>query len=242
MSKQLGLLKRATNPRQYDRTDVDWAAEAADLASPMRTFFWEQIMKHCPNWQGRRVLDIGAGTGWALEEAKRQGAESAVGIEPSAQNVRLSRRLFPRIHMIPGTFEQYRTIQKFDRIMSVMSLPHIGDLSEAFRKVKHLLAEPAGEFVAIVPNYDYYRQKRHGYEVQIEDLDSLSYVTSIKRPFGELVDIVRKEIAYVLAAEAAGLTLQSAEPMPPTEKLMAAEPKYAQYRDVPLVNFFKFRV
>jgi SAM-dependent methyltransferase len=242
MNKQLDLLKRATNPLQYDRTEVSWEAEGKDLSSPMRAFFWEKIMQHCPNWQGRRVLDIGAGTGWALEEAKKLGADTVVGIEPAASNVRISRRLFPRILMVQGTFEDYRTIQKFDRIMSVMSFPHIGDLKAAFQKVRHLMAEPAGEFVTIVPDYDYYRRDRHGYAVTIEDLNSMEFVSSILRDFGEVVDIVRKEIAYVLAAEEAGLTLLAAEPMPPSEELISKVPKYGEFRGVPFTTFLKFRI
>ncbi len=239
MTGKSNLLDRATDPAQYDRQDITWRSES-DLDSPMRTFFWQQIMKHCPDWQGRRVLDIGAGSGWALDEAKKLGASTTIGIEPSAQNVRLSKRLFPRIQMVQGTFEDYRTIQRFDRIISIMSLPHIRNLEEAFARVRLLLAEPAGEFVAIVPDYDYYKRARHDYQVEIEELDSLTYVTSIRRSLGELVDIVRKEMAYVLVGEQAGLQLTVAEPMPPSNQLITQIPKYRDLANTPIMNFFKF--
>jgi SAM-dependent methyltransferase len=239
MDKKDDLLNRATNPEQYDRQGISWKTEIG-LDSPMRKFFWARIMKHCPDWQGRRVLDVGAGTGWALEEARKLGAAATVGVEPSANNLIFSRQLYPKIQMVRGPLEHYHGDLKFDRVLSVMSLPHIRNLGEAFEKIRRLLAEPAGEFVAIVPDYDYYRLQRHGYEVRIQDLNYCEYVTSIKRDLGTLVDIVRKEMAYVLAADGCGLQLKTAEPMPPSEELMEKLPKYKNYRGNVLTNFFKF--
>lgn len=235
------LVEMATDPAQYDRPDLNWNMEGG-MESPIRQFFWKKIMQHCPEWEGRRVLDIGAGTGWAVEAARREGAVMSVGLEPSTRNLKLARQSFPGIKMLQGTLEDYGTMQKYDRILSIMSLPHIRNLKLAFQKIRHLLAEPAGDFVAIVPNYDYYRQRRHDYEVQLEDLNSLEFVTKIKRNFGILTDLVRKEIAYVMAADETGLNLEAAEPMYPSEKLISEIPKYGNLPNQAITNFFRFKV
>ena len=193
-----------------------------------------------PDWAGRRVLDIGAGTGWAVDEVRRMGASLSMGIDPSIKHFFLAQECYPDAFMVYSTLEGFKTRQRFDRIFSIMSLQHIDNLRLGMTKVHDLLV-PGGDFMAIVPNYDYFRLPRHGYEVEITEIDSLQYVTTIKRETGTISDIVRKEIAYVLAGDVVGLDLLEAKSMRLDDILIRQLPKYKNYRGNALFNFLRFR-
>ncbi len=46
---------------------------------------WHELKNMLPNFQGKRVLDLGCGFGWHCRYADEQGAESVIGIDISAK-------------------------------------------------------------------------------------------------------------------------------------------------------------
>jgi 2-polyprenyl-3-methyl-5-hydroxy-6-metoxy-1,4-benzoquinol methylase len=228
---------RATDPTQYD--GLQWINEG--LAHSTRTaFFWDYLEPLATTWEGKRVLDIGAGVGWLVGRALELGAAQAVGIEPSVDHVARGAIDHPQVELHQTTLEEYDAQgQTFDRILGIMSFPHIADLDAAFAKVRTLLADD-GEVVLVVPDYDYFRMPRDGYKIDIQEIDDDSYAVTITRSTGPLADVVRRTSVYEHSARAAGLVLRQEIAMTPTEGQIARAPKYELIRDQALTRLLVF--
>jgi len=235
----MGLLELATDPNQYDRDESGWASEGIGPASPTRAHFWEYLEPFTQRWKGKTLLDIGSGTNWLADLALQQGVEIAIGIEPSVRNVDLSQKLHPDILVIYSTLEEFKLHYQFDIITSLMSLNHLADMNLAFGKISSLL-NGTGEFFAIVGDYDHQRQPRRNYKIELEDLNPDEFVVSITRPFGTLVDIIRRISVYENAARNSGLELVEDIPMVPTLTLMERIPGFRQSKDVPMTHLLRF--
>lgn len=203
----------AINPQQYDNKDTGWESVGASAESPTRTHFWNYLKRHSSSWKEKDVIDIGSGTGWLVDLVIKDGAKSAVGIEPSQRNCELARSAYPHANSINVSLEDYIPDQKFDVGLAIMSFVHIGNLEEAFKKISGFL-NSQGELIVIVPDYNYFHAPRNNYEVDFEELDDEEYVTLIKRPHGTLADIVRTIGKYSQAAEACGMSLLEDIPIP----------------------------
>lgn len=234
-------LKRATQPNQYDIGDILWAKEG-HARSTRTQFFWEYLEPYSKSWNGKTVLDIGAGTGWLIVRALECGATKAVGVEPSANNVAQGKQDHPDVKLVQTTLENFDgKNQQFDKIVAVMSFSHIADLDTAFSKVRSLLT-PNGEAIIVVPDYDYFQTPRHGYSIEQQPIDEESYAIAITRPSGTLADIVRKTSMYQRAAESAGLELVEDMEMKPTENQIINAPKYAVMKDKALTHLLVFKI
>src|SRR3990167_3473733 len=146
------LFNRATDPFQYDLKETGWENEGVGLESPTRAHFWEYLKVYAKSWRGKKVLDVGSGIGWLINEVNKLGAIEAVGIEPSIKNVKLSKKYYPDTRTVNCRLEDFREKGKYDVIVGVMSFGHVADLDNAFEKVSDLLT-PKGELVIIVPDY-----------------------------------------------------------------------------------------
>jgi len=234
-------LERAIQPDQYDSGDILWAKEGRSESTRTK-FFWEYLESYTKLWQGKTILDIGAGTGWLLVYALESGATKAVGVEPSKSNVIQGKQDHPNIELTQTTFEDYDSQgQQFDEIVAVMSFPHIADLDTAFVKIRSLLTED-GEAIIIVPDYDYFKTPRHEYLIEIQSIDDVSYAIAVTRPSGTLSDIVRKTEVYGRAAELAGLELVEDKGMTPTENQIINAPKFATVRDKAITRLLAFKI
>lgn len=234
-------LERAIQPNQYDTGNVLWAKEGR-AESTHTQFFWEYLEPYSKSWNGKTILDIGAGTGWLVARALKCGAAKAVGIEPSEKNVVQGKQDHPNVELVQTTFERFDGKNKqFDEIIAVMSFPHIADPGFAFSKIRSLLAA-SGEAIIIVPDYDYFQTPRHGYSIEKQLIDEESYAITITRPSGTLADIVRKTSAYKRAAKLAGLELVEEKEMKPTENQIANSPKYASVKDKTITRLLVFKI
>ena len=133
MKNKSEIILRATNPSQYDLDGVSWEPTIG-LESPMRVFIWKYLKPYSLNWQNKKILDIGAGSGWLLEEARKLGASKFTGIEPSKKNYEASKKLFPQIEMVNLPFEKFVPNEKYDVIVSILALSHILDIEMVFKK------------------------------------------------------------------------------------------------------------
>jgi 2-polyprenyl-3-methyl-5-hydroxy-6-metoxy-1,4-benzoquinol methylase len=233
--------ERATKPDQYDAEDLLWVKEGRSETT--RTgYFREYLEPYVNGWNGKKVLDIGAGTGWLVSWALEKGATKAVGIEPSKANYSMSLHDHPEVTLVNSTLEDFDAQgETFDTIAAVMSFSHIKDIVAAFQKLRSLAAE-SGEVVILIPDFDYFKLARHEYVVTTQDIDENQYAVSVTRPSGTIADIIRKPSLYIAAAEAAGFELVETKPMPPTETQMAKSPRYASVRGVPLTQLLRFKL
>lgn len=239
MSSQ-SLLQQAINPDQYDSDEMRWETERS-LDNPYRRYFFSYLEPFFAGWKDKSVLDIGAGTGWLVEEMRKRGVANVEGIEPSQKNVALAHKFFPQIHMEKSSLDEYTSSGKtYDVSIMLMVLVHCADLQVAFRSL-HSLLNKGGEAICVVPDYDYFLADRPEYEVQIEQLNPDEYVVAITRPkSGAIVDIVRKTPLYAKAAEASGFTLRKHVPMLPNEELLSVKKHMQPFADKPVFHLLHF--
>lgn len=212
----------AINPQQYDNKDTGWELIGVGVESPTRVHFWNYLKRYSSSWKEKDVIDIGSGTGWLVDLVIKDGAKSAVGIEPSRRNYELARSLYPHVNSLNVSLEDYIPDRKFDVGLAVMSFVHIGNLEEAFKKISGFL-NFHGELIAIVPDYDYFHAPRNNYVTFFEELDGDEYATLIKRPHGTLGDIVRTTKKYSRVVEGYGMSLLQDIPIPALQNTPAGE-------------------
>lgn len=218
------LYTRATNPKQYDEFDIDWVNKGA--VHPVRKFhFHYYLFKYLKNLKDKSCLDVGSGTGLLVEDLVNHGAEKAIGIEPSSNNLRIARKLFPNRRFVSSSFEDFHSKERFDIITAVMVLEHIKDLGMAFKKVKFLLNEK-GKLYIFVGDLDYWKKPKFDYEIKTEKVNKNETVVAITREWGFVVDILRSPDYYVKMAESAGLKLVRHIPLKYSRKLAEVVPKY----------------
>jgi SAM-dependent methyltransferase len=93
---------------------------------------------------GRRVLEVGCGTGHWLRFLDGAGI-AAVGLDPSHGMLNVARRRAPHGHLIAGRAEALpcRTAT-FNRLFCVNALHHFADPPAFFREAKRVIAEGGG--------------------------------------------------------------------------------------------------
>ena len=233
------LFDRATNPHQYDNDDARWD-KYGGLQSPMRVNFWEYLKQLSLAWRGKNILEIGSGTGWLLELASKLGAKSVLGMDPSKKNFKLGRKLYPDAKLLNVTFEEFDGQKKYDIAIALLSLVNIRDMKATFKKINFLL-KPSGEFIVIVPDYDYYKKSRFGYKITLEKVDYDEYVAMVERPEIVTISIIRTSEKYIKFATRSGFTLIENKPLPPTELLMQKMPRYRKVAGIAMARLIRFR-
>ena len=233
------IFDHAIDPKQYDLGKIKWEQETAD--SPIRKFFFLEYISQLKDvYVGKSVLDIGCGTRWLLPKIHGFGAKEVEGLEPSKINVDACKKVAPGYKVYDGDFLSFELEKKYDVIVGVMVLIHIGDVNEAFSKVKSLLNEK-GELHIIVPDYGYFRRERNDYKVDFEDINSDEYSTMIHRPIGAFADIVRRSSVYEKIGKETGIELISDILMYPTTELISALPKYKEFEKVVMMHLLRFK-
>jgi SAM-dependent methyltransferase len=106
---------------------------------------------------GRRVLDLGCGTGYGSAHLLAAGAAAVVGLDPDAASIAYARRRFggPRLGFIEGRAEALPAAlsspeERFELIVAANLLAHLAAPGEALAAVLRVL-ERDGSFVASVP-------------------------------------------------------------------------------------------
>ena len=99
---------------------------------------------------GRRVMDVGCGTGIFLEAAREQGWEG-VGVEPSAAAADHCRKKGLQVIEAPFRLSSAASGAPFDVVHMRNVLEHVADPAEMLRAAKEILVR-GGLLVAAVPN------------------------------------------------------------------------------------------
>ena len=102
---------------------------------------------------GRRVLDLGCGTGYGSAHLSAAGAASVVGLDADARLLAYARRRFagPSVRFVTGNAEEaHGDLGLFDAIVAANLLAHLERPALAVEEAaRHL--HPEGAFVASVP-------------------------------------------------------------------------------------------
>jgi 2-polyprenyl-3-methyl-5-hydroxy-6-metoxy-1,4-benzoquinol methylase len=183
-----------TNPRP-DRANIgkyykseDYISHS-DSSAGLKNFLYKRVrsialdskyhlIKSLGN--GKKVLDIGCGTGYFLNKMKTKGYQvSGIEPDPSARKLaeaKLGEKIFADLIELPKT--------KFDYISLWHVLEHVHDLKEYLQTIRTFL-EKEGHLIIAVPNHSSYDQSyykefwaaydvpRHLYHFTKESLQNL---------------------------------------------------------------------
>lgn len=112
---------------------------------------WERLLPHIAPLNGRRVLDVGCGSGYHLWRMWGAGASEVIGIDPSAlffaQYLAIRRYLpAPQVHFMPLPLEALPASHGFDTVFAMGVLYHrrspLDHLQQLFNQLR-----PGGQLV-----------------------------------------------------------------------------------------------
>ncbi len=140
---------------------------------------WQRLLPHL-DWQGMRILDIGAGNGYYGYRMLNAGAEAVIGVDPTLLSVMQSRLMQhcagqPANWVLPMTLEQVpENLSGFDVVLSLGVLYHRKDPVEHLQKLRQCL-KPGGRVVVetfVIPpgmgdsiEVDRYARMRNVYQI-----------------------------------------------------------------------------
>lgn len=110
---------------------------------------WHVLKKMLPDFNGKRVLDLGCGFGWHCRYALEQGAASVLGIDLSEKMLAKAIKInsLPDIDYRRMAIEDYDFPgNAYDVVMSSLAFHYLEDFSHICDKVHYSLSE-AGMFV-----------------------------------------------------------------------------------------------
>jgi len=222
------LIKKATNSHQYDSPKLNWSKEK-ETPSPVRQAFEEYLKKYIGNLIGKSVIDIGSGTGHLSKFFFEKGAKEVYGIEPSHRNVKISKKLFPRMSIVNETLEDVKLEKSFDIATVILTFEHMKNLNLAFNKIAKLI-KIHGKLYAIIGDKEYNTTPRFGYKLTVENLDKGEIVVATKRQYGTMYDIFRPVSNFIETARGTGFLFKKHIPLIPTKKLIQSKPRYKQFK------------
>lgn len=110
---------------------------------------WHELKKLLPDFQNKRVLDLGCGFGWHCEYAAQNGAKSVIGIDISKKMLEQAQKKnkFNTIQYICQPIEEIEFEENsFDIVISSLALHYIQSFEVVCKKVNHCLSKD-GVFV-----------------------------------------------------------------------------------------------
>ncbi|MCC0637408.1 MULTISPECIES: class I SAM-dependent methyltransferase [unclassified Clostridioides] len=110
---------------------------------------WHTLKKMLPDFEGKRVLDLGCGFGWHCQYAVENGAESAIGIDISEKMLKEARNKtkFDNIKYICMPIEDIDFPKDcFDVVISSLAFHYIQSFEDICKNISNCLSS-GGDFV-----------------------------------------------------------------------------------------------
>jgi 2-polyprenyl-3-methyl-5-hydroxy-6-metoxy-1,4-benzoquinol methylase len=107
------------------------------------------------NWKGKRVLDVGCGTGLMAYEIAKHGAARMLGVDYSPEGIALAQKNYTHANLefrCEDIFKSKALKEKFDVVVSLGTLEHMDDPLHALKVFKKLL-KPGGTIILTCPNW-----------------------------------------------------------------------------------------
>lgn len=110
---------------------------------------WHELKKMMPNFQDKKVLDLGCGFGWHCRYAAEHGAKLVVGVDASKKMLQVAKEktTWPQIRYVEARIEDfdYRA-NSFDIVISSLVFHYIESFEDVCSKISRCLVQ-AGKFV-----------------------------------------------------------------------------------------------
>jgi SAM-dependent methyltransferase len=214
---------------------------ASRQVSADRLIEWPAQLKMCGDFKGKRVLDVGCGTGDKALYFAEHGAASVVGVDPSegfAQNWR-GHAACSNLSFVLGSFENLLELPAaasggFDLIVSFQALMYAANLEQTLRMLSGLLV-PGGEMVISVPHPFRFAILRNeiegwGHGFAYQKTAPYRYPSPWKEDV--LLEHAMPRVSdYANAIAAAGLRIEMVDEPDVTEELREIAPEKAAWMD-----------
>ena len=110
---------------------------------------WNELQKMLPNFQNKRVLDLGCGFGWHCRYAVEQGAKAVIGIDLSEKMLKEARKkttspLIEYVHMPIEDIDYPK--DSFDIIISSLVFHYIESFEDICKRVSSCIVS-GGDFI-----------------------------------------------------------------------------------------------
>ena len=110
---------------------------------------WHELKKMLPDFQGKRVLDLGCGFGWHCRFAVENGAKSVIGIDLSQNMLReaKTKTTSERVQYICMPIEEIDfPLASFEVVISSLAFHYLQSFDQILSKISHCLSK-GGDFV-----------------------------------------------------------------------------------------------
>ena len=137
----------------------------------MRPFdYYRQVFACLGAESGKKLLDVGTGTGHLLKAAKGSGLD-VYGTDISPEAVKVAQQNVPDAHLVVAAGENLPfQDSSFDYVVCFGSLEHFLDMDQGLREMIRV-ARPEARFMIVVPNKNYFLWKVRGeYGTKQKDL------------------------------------------------------------------------
>lgn len=196
----------------------------------------------------RRVLDVGCGDGQVTRLATRLGAEVAVGVDPTWNQIVVAEGRGGGVFARAGADRLPFADASFDAVVACLVFEHIRDVDAAIAEVARVL-EPGGRFCFFLnhpllqtpgsgwidvqildPPEQYWRIGEYLTEAEtVEEVELGVFIPFIHRPLGR----------YVNALAAAGLSLERMEEPAPPPGFLALAAEYEAAATIPRLLYLR---
>ena len=110
---------------------------------------WQTLKALLPDFEGKRVLDLGCGYGWHCLYAAEHGAASVVGVDLSEKMLAVAREknTFDTITYLHASIDEVTfEPESFDVVISSLAIHYIADFEKLAKNIAKWLV-PSGQFV-----------------------------------------------------------------------------------------------
>jgi ubiquinone/menaquinone biosynthesis C-methylase UbiE len=152
----------------YEKSTFDYSLESAYLKKTYGSY----LKKLLTNNKNSKLLDIGCGNGFFLEEAKEMGVTSVFGIEPGRSSVEQAPKWLQKSIKVDILKKGIFPDHSFDIICCFHTLDHIVD-PNAFLKNTYAILKKGGKALFIVHDTDGLSVKLFGEKSPIFDIEHI---------------------------------------------------------------------